>query len=362
MKGHIRERSPRHWAIVIDAQDAAGKRKRRWHSFRGTKREAQVECARLISEVQGGGAVDPSHETVAGFLDRFDRDWVAVNVSARTAERYRQLLDHVRRHLGGRRLQKLRSDELAGLYATLSRSGLAARTINHVHGVIFQVLGQAKTWKVVRDNVAETVKPPPVPDQELPILQPDRAREMLQALRGKPLYLLASLALATGMRRNEMLALRWQNVDLDASRLRVEQALEETQAYGIRTKAPKTRNGRRTIVLPASTVAELRAHWKTQQEQRLVAGLGKAPDSAPVFAEFDGRFLSPNAITKAWPRAMAAIGMPEITLHSLRHTHASMLIASGMDTLTISRRLGHGSPTITLRVYGHLIHGSDDRA
>jgi integrase len=95
---------------------------------------------------------------------------------------------------------------------------------------------KAKTWKIVRDNVAETVKPPPVPDQELPILQPDRAREMLQALRGKPLHLLASLALATGMRRNEMLALRWQNVDLDASRLRVEQALEETQAYGIRTK------------------------------------------------------------------------------------------------------------------------------
>jgi integrase len=361
MRGHVRQRG-RSWSIVIDVRTETGERKRRWFSHKGTKRTAEIECARLISELQNGAAVNPSHESVAGFLDRYLQNWVAVNVSARTAERYRQLLDHVRRHLGGRPLQKLRSDELAGLYATLSRSGLAARTVQHIHNVIFQALGQAKAWKLIRDNVAEGAKPPPVPDQELPILQPDRAREMLDALRGKPFYLLASLALATGLRRNEMLGLRWCDLDLDAGRLRVEQALEETQTFGVRTKGPKSRNGRRTIALPASTVAELRAHWRSQQEQRLAAGLGKAPDNAPVFAELDGRFLRPNAITKAWPRAMAAIGCPEITLHSLRHTHASMLIASGMDILTISRRLGHGSPTITLRVYGHLIHGTDDRA
>src|SRR5262249_8481018 len=92
------------------------------------------------------------------------------------------------------------------------------------------------------------------------------------------------------------------------------------------------------------------------------AAVGKAPDSAPVFATADGGHLSPNAITKAWPPAMAAIGMPAATLHSLRHTHASMLINAGLDILTISRRLGHSSPTITLNVYGHLIHGGDDRA
>jgi integrase len=363
MRGHLRERSPGHWAIVIDVRDpATGRRKRKWHSFAGTKREAQIECARLICEAQGGGSVDLSRETVAGFIDRFVRDWVTVNVSARTAERYRQLLDHVRRHLRERPLQKVRPEELAALYATLSRSGMAPRTISHVHSVLFQALGQAKVWKVVRDNVAEAVRPPPVPDKELPILQPDRAREMLGALRRNPLYLLASLALATGMRRNELLALRWRDVDLDAGRLRVELALEETGVHGIRTKAPKTKNGRRTIALPTHIVMELRHHWREQQEQRLALGMGKAPADSPILATIEGKPQSPNTITKAWPRAMAAIGMPEITLHSLRHTHASMLIASGMDVLTISRRLGHGSPTITLRVYGHLIHGTDDRA
>ncbi len=114
--------------------------------------------------------------------------------------------------------------------------------------------------------------------------------------------------------------------------------------------------------MPARTVAELRDHWRAQQEQRLALGLGKAPPDSQVLAAFDGKPQSPNMITKGWPRAMAAVGMPGVTLHSLRHTHASMLIASGMDVLTVSRRLGHGSPTITLRVYGHLIHGADDRA
>src|SRR5215831_10407400 len=91
-------------------------------------------------------------------------------------------------------------------------------------------------------------------------------------------------------------------------------------------------------------------------------GLGKAPDSAPVLATAEGGHLNPSALSKNWPRVMAAIGMPGVTLHSLRHTHASRLIASGMDILTVSRRLGHSSPTITLSVYGHLVSGTDDRA
>jgi integrase len=363
MRGHLRERSPGHWAIVIDVRDPqTGKRKRRWHSFTGTKRQAQIECARLIAAQQDGVHVDQSALTVAAFLDRFERDWVAIHVSPRTAVRYRQLLDHVRRHLGGRQLQKIRPADIAALYATLSRSGSAPRTIGHVHGVLFQALKQAKIWNLLRDNVAEVVKPPPVHEQELPMLQPDRARALLDALRSHPLYLLASLALATGARRNELLALRWRDVDLDAGRLRIELALEQTTAHGIRFKAPKTRNGKRTISLPAHAVADLRAHWRGQQEQRLALGAGKAPPDSQVLATFDGGPQSPNSITKEWARAVAAVGMPEITLHSLRHTHASMLIASGMDVLTVSRRLGHGSPTITLRVYGHLIHGTDDRA
>jgi integrase len=363
MRGHLRERSPGHWAIVIDVRDPqTGKRKRRWHSFAGNKRQAQVECARLISEMESGAVIDPSRITVTEFLDRFERDWVDVHVSAASAARYRDALGRVRQHLGNVQLRKVRPADIAAFYAMLTRNGLAARTIRLIHNVLHRALGQAKAWDVIRDNPADRARAPKIPDQETPMLQPDQARELLERLRGHSLYTFAALALHIGARRNELLALRWRDVDLDASKITIEQSLEQTRAYGIRVKAPKTRKGRRTISLPAAAVEALRAHWRAQQEQRLALGLGRSPANSPVFANLEGQFLSPNAITKAWPVAMAAIEMPAVTLHSLRHTHASMLIASGVDILTVSRRLGHSSPTITLSVYAHLIGGTDDRA
>src|SRR5262249_21737738 len=218
MKGCIQERSPGHWAIVLSVQDATGKRKRHWHSFKGTKKEAQAERARLITEMQGGGAVNPSRITVAEFLDTFEKD-CALHVSPASADRYHTALGHVRRHLDVLQLQKVRAADVSGLYATLSRAGLGPRTIRLIHCVLRKALAQAKTWGVIRDNVVDNVKPPKAPDRETEMLQPDQARELLERLRGRPLYLIASLALATGMRRNEMLALRWKDVDLDGAKL-----------------------------------------------------------------------------------------------------------------------------------------------
>jgi len=224
MKGHIRERSPGHWAIVIDARDPqTGQRKRRWYSFAGTKRQAQVRCAELVAELQTGTSIEPNKITIAEFLDRFDRDWASIHVSAHSRERYRFALDHVRRQLGERSLQKLRPADLAALYAALDRGGLASRTIRLIHTVLHRALGQAKNWDMIRDNPADFVKPPKMPDQETPMLQPDQAAALLERLRGNPLYVLVSLGLGTGMRRDEMLGLRWQYVDLDDGRLTVEQ-------------------------------------------------------------------------------------------------------------------------------------------
>ena len=187
---------------------------------------------------------------------------------------------------------------------------------------------------------------------EIEIIPEDQIQVVLRKLRGRSMYMIAALALSTGMRRGELLGLRWQDVDLNSGTLRVVQSLEQTKA-GLRFKAPKTKHGRRTIALPPSIVAELRTHWKQQQEQRLALGLGKAPETALVFPTRDGKPRSPGALTKEWTRAMKEADM-KVTLHALRHTHASSLIAAGVDVLTISRRLGHASPTITLGVYGHL--------
>jgi integrase len=143
--------------------------------------------------------------------------------------------------------------------------------------------------------------------------------------------------------------------------VQVEQSLEQTKS-GLRFKSPKTKHGRRSITLPPSAVTVLRDHWKAQQERRLALGMGKALDNSLVFATWEGKPRSSSSVTKEWSLAIAATKLPRVTLHSLRHTHASHLIASGMDVLTISRRLGHGSPTITLAVYGHLFPNTDDRA
>jgi integrase len=183
---------------------------------------------------------------------------VALHATAASAQRYAVSLRYARRHLGERRLQSLRPADLAALYATLARSGLAPRTVWHAHAVLHRALKQAKTWGLLRDNPAEAAELPPVPDHE--------TRQLLDALRGQPLYLVASLGLASGMRRNEMQALRWRDVDLDTGRVSVETALEQTTAHGVRVKGPKTRRGRRTISLPAHVVTELRTHWRAQHE------------------------------------------------------------------------------------------------
>jgi integrase len=196
--------------------------------------------------------------------------------------------------------------------------------------------------------------------QEIEILSPAQVATLLETLRSKSFYPIVAVALGSGLRRSELLGLRWQDIDLDGGALRVEQALEQTKRGGLVFRQPKTRHGRRTVTLAPSTVAILREHYKAQLEQRLFFGLGKPPDDALVFTSWDGSPYLPSTLTLQWRRAMKEAGL-KATLHSLRHTHASTLIAAGLDVLTISRRLGHGTPAITLSVYGHLFK-PDDRA
>lgn len=369
MTGHIRRRGKRSWELKFDVgtDPLTGRRKTRYASFKGTKREAQIELSRLVSANATGVYVDPSRETVSGFLDRWHRDWVVLNVSPKTAETYAHHLKQVRRHLGAARLQQLQLVHLVELYAKLLReggrrgNGLSARTVGHIHRILHRALGHALQWRLVQQNIAEGVSPPPVTSAELIVLSAEDAASVLRALHGRVIYPIASLALAAGMRRGELCALRWQDVDLDKGRLRVEQSLEQTAA-GLRFKPPKTKYGRRSISLPPSAVTELREHWKAQQERRLLLGLGRASPADLVFPTWEGKPRSLNALTKEWSVAMKAAGRPGLTFHSLRHTHASQLISAGMDVLTVSRRLGHGSPNVTLAVYGHLFAGTDDRA
>ena len=264
-------------------------------------------------------------------------------------------------NIGQVRLQKLRPIHLADLYAKLLKAGLSPRTVGHVHRLLHRALGHAGTWGETQRNVAALVKPPKIDSEEIVILTSEQVGDLLRHVAGRTLRPIIALALATGARRGELLALRIKDFNSDARTVRIERSLEQTKT-SLRFKPPKTRNGKRTISIPPFTVAELRAHIVKLQERRLALGMGRASRDDLLFPRWDGQVRSPHWLTQKFALAMEALGIKGVTFHSLRHTHASQLIASGMDPLTISRRLGHGSPTITLTVYGHLIEGTDTRA
>lgn len=361
------------WELRYPAgKTSDGKRRVCTCTFRGTETAAHAELRRLLTEVDKGLHVDPSKLTVGEYLDRWLTDWAAANLSPKSLERYTELLRlHAKPHIGRHKLQKLQILDLTQLYAKLLKGedegdGLSPATVGYVHRVIHNALQQAVLWKLIQSNPAALAEPPRTESKEIEILAPAAVTAVLAALKERDIYPIVVTALGTGMRRGEILALRWKDVDLTRNamgQLRVEQSLEQTKAGGLRFKPPKTKHGRRRISLPDYLVAELRRHWKSQQEQRLLLGLGKIPDSGLVFGTVDDTPRKPNSLTTEWRRFVKAVkDVPSVSFHALRHTHASQLIASGMDVLTISRRLGHSSAMVTLNIYGHLFPDSDDRA
>lgn len=169
------------------------------------------------------------------------------------------------------------------------------------------------------------------------------------------------VALLTGMRLGEVLALRWSRIDLDGKRLSVREALEPAKG-GVGFKAPKTKAGRRDISLPDILVGALREYRREQLELRMQLGLGRLQDDALLFSRLDGSPLNPSNVSSDWGAFALRIGMPEITFHGLRHTHASQLIASGVDIVTIAKRLGHAKPSVTLAIYAHMFTSDDSKA
>ena len=369
MTGHIRRRGARSWELKFDVgtDPATGKRRIRYHSFKGTKREAELELTRLVAQNAAGDGIDPSKETLAEFAERWDRDWISLNLSAKSLERYRQILRlYAIPHIGAVPMQKLRAAHLAELYANLLRTGghkgrpLAAATVGYTHRVLHRMLGHAATWGVVATNVAALVRPPPVTESEIMILTEEQIGAMLRHLEGRTLRPIVSFLLGTGARRGEALALRWKDVDFDNGIVRIERSLEQTKA-GLRFKSPKSRHGRRNVAISPWILAELKAHRTRQQERRLSLGQGKAAPDDLVFARWDGAVRAPHWLTQKFAQAMAALKI-NATLHGLRHTHVSQLIAAGLDVLTVSRRIGHASAAITLDVYGHMFKNTDARA
>jgi integrase len=340
--------------------------KRYTKTVRGSITDAKRELRALLKAADDGQHVAPDKTTVCDYL----RCWLDTDdsLAPKPLERYRQLAEQqIIPHLGTMLLQSLRPATIHNWHGTLLRQGgkngrpLSARTVGHAHRVLHRALERALRLELIPRNVASVIRPPKPQAAEIEILSQQQIADLLEQLADHPLLPIVALALGTGMRRGEICALTWGNLNLDKASVRIERSMEET-AQGLRVKAPKTRHGRRTVTIPASVMPILRAHRRQQNEHRLLFGLGGAVATDLVFALADGSPYPPDKLSRDWSNIVRDRKLPRVMFHSLRHAHASALIAAGLDVIAVSRRLGHASPAITLGVYAHQFGDRDDNA
>ena len=374
-KGNVTRRGKHSFRVKIELdRDPAGQRRycletikgRPGEAVREVKARANARLIELLDKMNKGEHVVQSTATVASYL----RAWLEapVGLSPKTTERYRQLAEQqIIPHLGEIALQKLGPADVQDWHATLLVEGgkngrpLSARTVGHAHRLLHSALARAAVGQQVFRNVASLVKPPMVEEREIASLSADQVGEVLRKLRDHPIYSLVVMALGTGLRRGELVALAWTAVDLDGGEIRVERSLEETRS-GLRFKSPKSRNGRRTVSLPPTVVETLSEHRQGQLELRLALGLGKPPSDALVFANVDGSPLRPDRVSRDWARLVVSRRLPKVPFHGLRHSHVSALIDGGLDVFAVSRRIGHGNASMTPRTYTHWFSRKDSEA
>lgn len=366
MKGHIRERSPGKWAIVLDVGEkdpATGKKKRKWHSFTGTKRQAQSECARLISEIKADRYVEPSKQTVSEFFT----EWLAFikpTVSANTHERYTEICEkNLTALIGDVILSKLKTDRIDAAFTKALTEGRGAsgkpyapRTVHHMRRVLIKALSQAVTWERLSRNPATATTPPKVERTKMLAYDAGQTAALIAAFRDTRMFIPMMLAVMCGLRRGEIAALRWDDAEIGDNRrqLSIRQSAEQTKD-GVRYKAPKSGKAR-TVALSATMAAELRAHRVRQAEEQLKIGL--RPDgNSFVVAQVDGSPLQPRSLTHEWTRLLDKTSLPRIRFHDLRHTHATQMLSAGVHPKVASERLGHSTIGITLDLYSHVMPG-----
>lgn len=367
MKGHITERSPGTWAIVLDLPNPeGGKRRRKWHTFKGTKRQAETECARLIAEMDGDSYIEPSKTTVREFFETWLKHEKA-NVSPRTHARYEDLLlKNVAPVIGAVTLNKLTAAKIDGCWTKLLESGrrngkggLAPRTVGHCRRVMLTALEQALKWDLVKKNPVAVTRPPRTERPAMTAYGAAETAEMLEALRPTRMFIPALLAALCGLRRGEILALRWRHVDLKNA---VVSVVESAEQVGTEVRYKETKSGKaRTVALSSTVLGELQQHKSAQAEEQLKIGIRPDRDSF-VVAQADGNPLKPNSLTHEWTRQIGKTTLPQIRFHDLRHSHATQLLAAGVHPKIASERLGHSTVGITLDLYSHVMPGMQANA
>jgi integrase len=342
-------------------------------TVKGTRTEAGRELRRLLQSGDTGMHVAPDKITLAHWIEQ----WLALKeraTEAQTAERYATVMKvHVVPVLGSKALQKIVAIDIDRLYAALEQK-LSPRTMSFLHVVLKSCLATAVKKSLLSTNPVDRAERPAPDDSKVGmVLDEENLTKLVQGFRCTALYGIVAVAAFTGMRRNEILALRWCDIDLAARTISVTRSVERTDKYGLRVKGPKSARGRRTIKIDEGLVALLQS--ERERHLRLVAGIPdgvevdtsliRLPEGALAFPALDGTDLSalrcPSSVTQIFARRTRKLGFPGMRFHDLRASHGTLLLDRGVGVHTVAERLGH-DPALLLRVYAKRTKKSDTMA
>lgn len=358
------------WTYVLYlGRDASGKKQQKWVGGHRTKKDAEDALTAALERMRTGRWVDPGTTTVRQYLD----EWLAAmesNVLDTTYRGYEQMIRNwVVPRIGDVRLAELSPMHLRSLQTELLRSGrvdgrggLSARSVASCRRTLKKALKDAVRWGLIARNPMEAVDPPRVVEAEMTIWSDDQTHRFLDAVAGHDLYAMWVLFLTTGLRRGEAAGLRWEDVDLDRGAMAiVRNRVSAGRGRAVSVHQPKTRRGRRSVALDATSVEVLRSHRARQLAERLRLGPAWL-DSGYVFCGVDGAPLHPDTITSTFQSIIRGVDVPRIRLHDLRHTSASLALKAGIHPKVVSERLGHATVGITLDLYSHVLDGMQAEA
>ena len=271
----------------------------------------------------------------------------------------------MRRHLipslGNLPITQLKPEHIQRYYSEKASSGLSTQTIRHHHTCLHKALQVAEEWGLITRNPSDAVRPPRVQRNEMQTWNEEEVSLFLDAARHGPYYALFYVALFTGMRRSEILALRWCDVDLILCQIHVSRSLHVLKGGQPVFRSTKTDKGRRMVALSPSTALVLGEHRKKQELEKAMLEI-KPQDNDLVFSQIDGNPMLPNTVTHAWIKLVRRTGIKVIRLHDARHTHASLMLKQGAHPKVVQERLGHASIQVTLDTYSHVAPGLQEAA
>lgn len=367
MQGHVARKRGRYYAVIYEGLDPiTGKEKRTWHPAGTDRAEAEALAARLAAERDGRND-EIRALTFGAYLTG---QWLPAKKLTLTTSTHRGYVHKTKRHilpaLGKKRLRRLRPQHLEQLYHSMlhpsdGTSALAPKTVYDVHLIIRGALGDAVRRGLVTRNVALLANAPRL--RSIPKVEPQawtlpELRAFLRAAAGHPLFPALWLTAVTGMRRNELIGLRWTDLDTTHGRLSINRGLVAV-GYELHETRGKTRNSRRCINLDATTLAVLDGWRALQAAEHTAVGID---DPGWMFTGHDGHPVHPHTVSQTFERIARRAGVRVIRLHDLRHTHATLLIAAGVAVKVVTERLGHAMSTFTIESYQHVIPGMQEDA